>query len=126
VLVRFFTGDPPEMAAKARSLISQADAGLCTLVIPAVILAETFFTLESFYRLDRTAIARTLLDFISCPGIDVFERVRVSRALELCRDQRAHFADAYLAASGLDLGHAIVSFDRDFDKFKNITRIEPE
>jgi predicted nucleic acid-binding protein len=47
-------------------------------------------------------------------------------ALRRCRDRNSHFADAYLAASAVELEVPIASFDRDFDKFKDVQRIEPK
>jgi predicted nucleic acid-binding protein len=35
------------------------------------------------------------------------------------------FADAYLAALAEQHGIPVASFDRDFDKFKEITRFDP-
>ena len=48
VLVRFFTGQPREMAAKAKALVAAADAGEVVLELLPVIVAETVYTLESF------------------------------------------------------------------------------
>jgi predicted nucleic acid-binding protein len=45
--------------------------------------------------------------------------------LERCRYRNAHFADAYLAASAVELGNPVASFDRDFDKFRDVRRVEP-
>jgi len=45
--------------------------------------------------------------------------------LTFCRDDQAHFADAYLAASALELNSPVASFDRDFDKFTGVQRLEP-
>src|SRR5579872_983005 len=98
ILVRFFTGDPPEMAEKVRRLVECADAGRVTLLIPPVIVAETFYTLESFYEMERKIIAERLMTFLQCRGIEAAERDRVLDALRRCRDRNAHFADAYLAA----------------------------
>ena len=39
VLVRFFTGEPPEMASKARRLVERADNGEIVLVVLPVIVA---------------------------------------------------------------------------------------
>jgi predicted nucleic acid-binding protein len=36
------------------------------------------------------------------------------------------FSDAWMAARADHLGHAMASFDRDFDKFKDIRRFEPK
>ena len=40
-------------------------------------------------------------------------------------DNKAGFADAYLAAGGAGQGKTIASFDRDFDKFKDVNRFDP-
>ena len=126
VLVRFFTGEPPDMAAKARRLVERADHGEILLVILPVIVAETVYTLESFYEMDRKDVAANLLSFLQSRGIETVESARIADALGRCRDRNAHFADAYLAASAVELGNPVASFDRDFDKFKDVQRIEPK
>ena len=53
VLVRFFTGEPRDMFAASKSLIDRASHGEIILDLSPLILAETAFTLESFYQLPR-------------------------------------------------------------------------
>lgn len=126
VLVRFFTGDPPDLAAKARGLLARADIGEVQLLVLPVVVAETFFTLESFYEIDRKLVASKLSAFLQSRGIEAIELARVLDALKRCAERGAHFADAYLAACAAELSHPIASFDRDFDKFKDVARIEPK
>lgn len=126
VLVRFFTGDPPELASKARRLVARADAGEIVLLVLPVVVAETFFTLESFYEMERKLVASKLCAFLQARGIEASESARVLDALKRSEERGAHFADAYLAASAVELKHPIASFDRDFDKFKDVERIEPK
>jgi predicted nucleic acid-binding protein len=126
VLARFFTGEPPEMAAKARRLVELADKGEIVLAVLPVIVAELVYTLESFYGMERKEVATKLLSFLQSRGIEAIESARIADALTRCRDRNAHFADAYLAASAVELANPIASFDRDFDKFKDVQRIEPK
>jgi predicted nucleic acid-binding protein len=126
VLVRFFTGEPSAMAAKARRLVEQADQGEIILIVLPVIVAEVVYTLESFYGMERKTVANVLLSFLQSRGVETIEAKRITDALTRCRDQNAHFADAYLAASAVELAGPIASFDRDFDKFKYVLRIEPK
>ena len=126
VLVRFFTGQPPDMAAKAQKLIAQADAGDVLLEVLPVIVAETLYTLESYYEMDRKEVAASLRTFLQSRGIKAHERERVLDALQRHHDTNVHFADAYLAAAGAELGLAVASFDRDLDKFDDVTRVEPK
>ena len=126
VLVRFFTGDPPDLAAKARRLVERADKGEVLLVVLPVIAAETVYTLESFYEMERKEVASKLSAFMQSRGIEAVESARVLDALNRCRDRGVHFADGYLAAAAAELGRPVASFDRDFDKFKDVRRIEPK
>ena len=126
VLVRFFTGQPHAMAIKANRLMERADQGKIVLVVLPVIVAELVYTIESFYHVERREVATKLLSLLQSRGIEIVEAARISNALQRCCEQNAHFADAYLAASALELGSPIASFDRDFDKFKDVDRVEPE
>jgi predicted nucleic acid-binding protein len=126
VLARFFMGDPPEMALKARRLVERADKGDLILVVLPVIVAELVYTLESFYGIDRKEVATRLLAFLQSRGIEAIESSRIVAALHRSRDRNAHFTDAYLAAAAVEMGNPIASFDRDFDKFKDVQRIEPK
>ena len=126
VLVRFFTGQPPGMSAKTRKLIAVADAGEVVLEILPVIVAETLYTLESFYEMDRREVATQLRMFVQSRGIKAHERERILDALQRHHDVNVHFADAYLAAAAAELTISISSFDRDLDKFNDVTRVEPK
>jgi len=126
VLIRFFTGEPREMAIKAHRLVECADEGELVLVVVPVIVAEVVYTLESFYEMERKEIADKLISFLQSRGIEAVESNRLLNALQRCRDRNAHFADAYLAATAVQLENPIASFDRDFDKFKDVRRIEPK
>jgi predicted nucleic acid-binding protein len=76
--------------------------------------------------LERKQVATTLLSFLQSRGIEAAESTRMMDALERCRDRNAHFADAYQAASAVELGNRVASFDRDFDKFRDVQRVEPK
>ena len=53
VLIRHLTGDPPDQAARATRLLSEADR----LLLPDLIMAETVYVLESFYEVPRARVA---------------------------------------------------------------------
>jgi len=114
------------MAAKAHRLVEIADDGEVVLVVLPVIVAETFYTLESYYEMPRKEVAAKLNAFLQSRGIEAVEPARIADALKRCQDRNAHFADAYLAAASVELCDPVASFDRDFDKFKDVQRIEPK
>jgi predicted nucleic acid-binding protein len=126
ILVRFFCGEPAPMAVKVKRLVEQADAGEVLLVVTPVILAETFFTLESFYKMERKVIAESLSAFLESRGIEAVESDILLKALALCHERGFHFADAYLASVAISANEPVASFDRDFDKHKGPQRLEPK
>ena len=121
VLVRFFTGQPPEMAGRARALIAQADGGKLLLQIPSLIVAETIYTLESFYEMPKEDVCEKMLAFLRSRGIAPLEPELITDALERYRSMPVHFADAYLAASSASSRTPVFSFDEDFARFKDVT-----
>jgi predicted nucleic acid-binding protein len=113
------------MAAKAKALVARADAGEVTLEILPLIFAETIYTLESFYEMDRKEVATKLLSLLETRAFKTSSPARLRDALERHRDYNVHFADAYVAAAAKELNLPIASFDRDLDKFKDVTRVAP-
>jgi predicted nucleic acid-binding protein len=122
VLVRFITGQPPALAMKARKLVEQANADEIVLVVAPLILAETVFTLESFYHLDRKEVAAKLRMLLKSRGFKVLDEVVTFDALDRHYQFNISIADTYLAALSVSLGHKVASFDKDFDKLTGVTR----
>ena len=58
-------------------------------------------------------------------GVKVRDADQVFGALERLQKTNVVFADAFLAAGGAEEGIPVASFDRDFEKFKDVTRFEP-
>ena len=126
VIVRFLTGDHPAHSPRCRSLFVRAAAGDVTLVVTDLALAETVWVLHSFYKLDRGAIVAALKDLIESAGIEVQNKARLLSALRSFAQTDVNFVDAYHAAIAAAESIAIASFDRDFDQFAGVKRVEPK
>lgn len=120
VLLRFFTGEPPELAAKANKLIAEADAGRFKLEILPLVIAETIFTLESYYGMNKKDVTQSLLTFLQCKGIFPRDEMIIIDALHRYLAHNVHFVDACLAAYAAASKASLHSFDRDFRQFKDI------
>jgi predicted nucleic acid-binding protein len=125
ILLRFLTGEPIKQALAVKKLFAQASAGEIILDVSPVIVAETVYTLLSFYEVERKEAVENLRTLLQQRGVKVREGAQVFSALERLRVSNVGFADAYLAACGADEDVSVVSFDRDFDKFKDVKRFEP-
>jgi predicted nucleic acid-binding protein len=108
------------MASRARAIVAEADGGKLQLEIPALIVAETLYTLESFYELPKAEVCEKLLAFLRSRGISPHQPEIVLDALERYRTLPVHFADAYLAATAAANKQPVYSFDKDFARFKDV------
>jgi predicted nucleic acid-binding protein len=125
VLLRFLSGEPAGQAAATRKLFHRAQAAEVILDVSPVIVAETFYTLLSFYGIERKIAAEKLSLLLQQRGVKLRDASQVLAALARLQTTHVGFADAYLAAGAAEEKLAVASFDRDFDKFKDIARHEP-
>ncbi len=125
ILLRFLTGEPARQAEAVRRLFAKSAAGDVVLDVSPVIVAETIYTLVSFYRVERGEAAEKLIGLLRQPGLKIRDGSQVFSALERLRTTNVGFADAFLAATGAAENVAVASFDRDLDKFRDVKRYEP-
>lgn len=122
VLVRHLVGDPPAMAKRATSYLAEASE----LLVADLVVAETIYVLESFYEVDRHAIARSMRSLLALSSVVVVDAALLLRSIEIYEHDRLDFAEAYLVASAESSGVlAVASFDRSIDRVGTVLRIEP-
>jgi predicted nucleic acid-binding protein len=125
ILLRFLSGEPPAQAAAARKLFERAADGQVVLEIPPLIVAEAFYTLVSFYQVERKLAAEKLAMLLRQHGVKRREEGVILAALERLQTANVVFSDAYLAAAAEQEKLPVASFDRDFDKLR-VVRYEPQ
>jgi len=123
ILIRHLTGDPPELASRARRFLSGAQ----DLLLGDLIVAEVVYVLESFYEVERSRVAELVRAIVTFPAIRTVDESLLLRSIEVYERHRLDFADAYLVASAEASGVGVVaSFDRALDRVGTIQRVEPE
>ena len=121
LLVRFITGEPAEMATRARALIEKCESGAVALRIVPLVVAETVFVLAGkVYGFDRREVATALIQFIESPSLEVEQRDALIAALRLFRDHTLDFVDACLAAQARLFCVGVASFDADFARIAGL------
>ncbi len=68
VLLRFLIGEPHDQFAAASALFQRAEHGEVVLELSPLVLAETAFTLESFYKRPRREVAKVVFMELGDPG----------------------------------------------------------
>ena len=111
IIVRYLTGDPPDLAEEAARIIDKQ----ANLQITDVVLAETAYVLSSIYRIPREVVVDHLILLLQKENIHPFFLAKdiVLQALLLCRPSgRVSYADAlvWAAAQSTDK-KAVYSFN---------------
>ena len=122
ILVRHLTGEPAAMAEQATAFLANADE----LLLADLLLAETIYVLEWFYKAPRSQVADAMRSLIAMSCVVTIDPALLLRALEVYEFDRIDFAEAYLVAQAETSGvRVVVSFDKSIDRVKSIQRIEP-
>jgi predicted nucleic-acid-binding protein len=122
ILVRHLTGDPQAMAKRATAFL----AGQAELYLADVIVAETVYVLESFYKAPRDQVATAMRSLIAWRSMITVDPALLLRAIEVYEVDRLDFAEAYLVACAESTGvGSIASFDTAIDRATTVTRLEP-
>ncbi|MBI2887601.1 MAG: PIN domain-containing protein [Chloroflexi bacterium] len=114
MVVRYLTGDPPEMAARAAGVIDSEE----DLAVTDGVLMETAYVLTSVYGVERATVVDNLMTFLQKENIGGFglDKGLLLQALLLCRPSgRVSFADALLWAAARSTNAKVVySLDERF------------
>ncbi|MBM2825981.1 MAG: hypothetical protein HW403_45 [Dehalococcoidia bacterium] len=116
MVVRYLTGEPPELAKAAAGVID----GIEGLLITDVVIVETAYVLTSVYGVPREDVADHLIAFLQKENIAPFalDKGLVLQALLMCRPSgRVSFADAMVWAAARSSGVPVVySLDERFPR----------
>ncbi len=127
IILRFLTNDNPDQAADCEALLLRVEAGQEEVFLPDLVIADTVWTLEKFYRVEKSRIREMITPILAAKGLTCLSKGRVLSALAIYTKQNIDWTDAFIAAQMMEGGqHEIYSYDRDFDKLSDIIRVEPE
>ncbi|MCF8031399.1 MAG: type II toxin-antitoxin system VapC family toxin [Desulfohalobiaceae bacterium] len=126
VFLRYLTGDDKEKAANALALLKRLEMNREKATTNLLVIFETIFTLEKFYKVDREKVRNFLQPILELRGLKFRGADTVIDALDIHTSKNIPFADAFNAAymRANDLKE-IYSYDEDFDRIEDIDRIEP-
>src|SRR3989338_8381595 len=115
VLVRFLVNDHKDHHAQSEKIFSVAEQGKLIIIVPALVVAETAFVLQSFYKQSCADIAAVLETFLSQRWFRVDEHSLLLSTLAWY-GQGTHFVDAYLRAFAKEQKCGILTFDKKLAK----------
>jgi predicted nucleic-acid-binding protein len=110
------------MAARATAYLASASQ----LFLVDLVVGETVYVLESFYRAPRAQIASSIRSLLAYGAIVTVDPALLLRAIEIYEQDRLYFAEAYLVACAERTGIGVIaSFDQSIGRVTTVKRVEP-
>ena len=125
VVLRFLRDDDRKQSPAARQLVLDAKEGKLILLLSVLTLAEIFYALRASYKLARPEIATLLGGLVRSGVFEIEHEVRLLDALKRVQTANVDFGDAWLAATAVETGETVASFDTDFGKFSDVIWLRP-
>jgi len=128
IFLKFLTKDDPSKAARCYALFQKARKGEVSLLTSESVLAEVVFILSSpkLYQLKPAEVRDLLLPLVNLAKLKCPAKKTFRTALEIYAANKLDFADALTIAHLREKKlKQIYSYDRDFDRFADLQRLEP-
>jgi predicted nucleic-acid-binding protein len=126
VILRLLLADDAAQSPKAKALFALAQAGKLTLFVSHVTLAEVSWVLLSYYDFERGKLAQTLRELVLHEGVEADESDVMLDAFDRFGKVNVDFIDCYTAALAKARSAVVVTEDRDFRKFADVTARRPD
>jgi len=126
VFLRVLVRDEEKSYRECISFLQRVKEGRLKAYTSSLILAETHWTLSSFYQFSKEKIIEALRSIVSLRNLKIIDEHNLLTALSFYETNNVKFIDALVASHKLVLkkGAVVVSYDKDFDKL-GIPRKEP-
>ncbi|MBI4973067.1 PIN domain-containing protein [Candidatus Roizmanbacteria bacterium] len=125
IFLRYLLADHKTQSPTAKKLFTEAKEGKLTLVTHPLVISEIFFMLSSYYRFTKEEIIEKMRIVLLFEGLEIKEKNILFQAISFYEEKNIDFVDAYVAAYCFKSNVNVCSFDKDFDKIKEIKRIDP-
>ena len=95
-LIRFLINDVVPQALEAKEKLERARAGAIKIKVAQITIFEIAFTLEKFYKLEKSKTVGLLKSVVGMPYLDVEDRESFLEALGLYERVRVDFVDIFI------------------------------
>jgi len=126
IFLRYFLKENELVFGKLEKLFSEIILGNIIGVANAMIIAEVVWVLSRSYKWSKEKICDNIEFILITPNIRFKDKAILVNAVNVYRGENIGFIDAYNYSYMQYYGvNKIYSFDRDFDRLKDIKRLKP-
>lgn len=115
VLVRYLVRDEEQQYQQAVNWLKDAENGKIKIIISTIVVAETCFVLESFYKKQRDEISDSMVVLLSQRWMTIPDR---DALLSLWTNFKngLHFVDSFLIFLAEQENYKLLTFDKKLQK----------
>ena len=124
IWLRFFLKDDSSQYKSVYELISQIEQGKFRVYTSNIVLLETYYVLFQTYKIPHEQVLELIDSIFEVRGITVIDRTDSRQAFQYLKKYNIKFADC-LIASQISKMTYLVSFDKDFNKIREIKNVTP-
>ena len=121
-LVRYLVRDEESQYQRVIDWLKDAEGGKIKIIIPAIVVAETCFVLESFYKKQRDEISDSMVVFLSQRWMTVPDRDILLSLWDNFKNG-LHFVDSFLLSWAERKNYKLLTFDKKLQKRQNLKQI---
>lgn len=126
IFLRYFLKENELVFRRLEKLFSEIISGNIIGVANAMIIAEVVWVLSRSYKWNKEKICDNIEFILITPNIRFKDKAILVNAVNVYKEKNIGFIDAYNYSYMQYYGvNKIYSFDRDFDKLKDVKRLEP-
>lgn len=125
IWLRFFLADDEKSFKACQKLFQRIEAGKIKPYTSTIILLEVGYILSSIYKIPMAAVFQDLKDVLATRNLTLIEKTDFVNCLALSRDLKIKLADCLISLQ-IPRDAFLVTYDKDFKKFKNLKVLVPE
>ena len=114
-LVRYLVRDEENQYQQVVDWLKDAEGGKIKIIIPTIVVAETCFVLESFYKKQRDGISDSMVVFLSQRWMTVPDRDILLSLWDNFKNG-LHFVDSFLISWAEQKNYKLLTFDKKLKK----------
>lgn len=116
-ILRFILKDVGTQHVEIYELIKKAKNKKLRLVIPEIVVFETYFTLKSYYEYEKETLLNVLESLFSADYLKIENKQIFMETIKIFRNSNLEFVDCFLISKSKNLDLKLFTFDNNLKKY---------
>lgn len=116
-ILRFILKDVATQHIEIYELIKKAKNNKLRLIIPEIVIFETYFTLKSYYEYKKETLLNVMESLFSAEYLKVESKQIFMEGIKIFRSSNLEFVDCFLISKSKDLHLDLFTFDNNLKKY---------